>query len=86
MIRSETNEEMDPEGNYPLNTISYCIISNETQLLLNFFQGRISAMLEIRADLFLTISRTGFFLLTSSFLKRFAILVPSCPRFEKKFV
>ena len=70
---------MDLEGHYPLNTISNCIISNVTQFTLHFFQGRISAMPEIRADLFLTISKTGMCLLTSSFLN-----VPSWPRFEKK--
>ena len=52
---------------YPQNTISHCIISNETQITLHFFQGRISAMPEIRADLILTISKTGMCLLTSSF-------------------
>ena len=67
MIRSETNEKMDLEGHYPQNTISHCIISNETQFTLHFFQGRISAMPEIRADLFLAISKTGMCLLTSSF-------------------
>ena len=46
---------------------------------------RISAMSEIRADLFLAISKTGMCLLTSSFLKRFTILVPSWPRFEKSW-
>ena len=52
---------------YPQNTISHCIISNETQITLHFFQGRISAMPEIRADLFLAISKTGMCLLTSLF-------------------
>ena len=33
-----------------------------------FFQGRISAMPEIRADLFLAISKTGTCLLTLAFL------------------
>ena len=51
---------------YPQNTISHCIISNETQITLHFFQGRISAMPEIRADLLLEISKTGMCLLTSS--------------------
>ena len=51
---------------YPQNTILHCIISNETQITLHFFQGRISAMLEIRADLFLAISKAGMCLLTSS--------------------
>ena len=74
---------MDLEGHYPQNTISHCIISNETQITLHFFQGRISAMPEIRADLFLAIFKTGMCLLTSSFFKRFASLVPSWPRFEK---
>ena len=40
-------------------------------------------MPEIRADLFLAISNTGICLLTSSFFKRFVVLVPSWPRFEK---
>ena len=38
---------------YPQNTISHCIISNETQITLHFFQGQISAMPDIRGDLFL---------------------------------
>ena len=50
---------MDLEGHYPQNTISHCIISNETQITLHFYQGRISAMPEIGADLFLAISKTG---------------------------
>ena len=84
MIRSGTNEKMELEGHYPQNTISHCIISNETQFTLHFYQGRtISAMSEISADLFLAISKTGMCLLTSSFFKRFTILVPSWPRFEK---
>ena len=44
---------MDLEGHYPQNSISLCIILNETQITLHFFQGRISAMPEIRTDLFL---------------------------------
>ena len=67
MIRSDTNEKMDVEWHYPQNTISHCIISNETQITLHFFQGQISAMPEIRADLFLAISKTGMCLLTISF-------------------
>ena len=46
VIRSETNEKMDLEGHYPQNTISHCIIPNETKITLHFFQGRISAMPE----------------------------------------
>ena len=42
-----------------------------------FFQGRISVMPETRADLFMAISKTGMCWLTSSFFKRFTILVPS---------
>ena len=53
---------------YPQNTTSHCILSNETQITLHFFQGRISAMPEIRVDLLLEISKTGMCLLTSSFL------------------
>ena len=64
MIRFETNEKMDLEGHYPQNTISHCIISNETQITLHFFQGQISAVPEIRIDLFLAISKTGMCLLT----------------------
>ena len=64
MIRSETNETIILEGHYPQNTISHCIISNETQITLHFFQGQISAMPEIRTDLFLAISKTGMCLVT----------------------
>ena len=80
------NEKIDLGGHYPQNTISHCIISNETSIPLHFFQGPISAMPEIRADLFLAISKTGMCLLTSSLFKRFTIFVPSWPRFEKKLV
>ena len=59
---------MDLEGHYPQNTISHCIVSNKTQITLHFFQGGISAIPEIRADLFLTISKTGMYLLTLSVL------------------
>ena len=52
---------------YPQNTISHCIISNETQITLHFFQGRIFAMSEIRVNLFLATSKTGMCLLTSTF-------------------
>ena len=55
---------MNLEGHHPQNTISHCIISNETRITLHFFQGRISAMPEIRADLYLAISKTGMCLLT----------------------
>ena len=57
MIRSETDEKMDLEGYYPLKIISHHIISNENKITMHFFHGRISAMLEIRADLFLAISK-----------------------------
>ena len=67
MIRLETNEKMDLKVHYPQNSISHCIISNETQITLHFFQGRISAMPGIKANLFLAISKTGMCLLTSSF-------------------
>ena len=53
VIRWETSEKMDLEAHYPQNTISHCIILYET---LHFFQGRISEMPEIRANLFLAIS------------------------------
>ena len=54
---------MDLEGHSPQNTISHCIISNETQITLHFFQGRISAMPEIRAEILLSESKTGMCLL-----------------------
>ena len=63
-IRSETKEKMDFKVRYPQNTISHCIISNETQITLHFFQGRIFPMPDIRADLFLAISEKGMWLLT----------------------
>ena len=50
---------MDFKVHYPQNTISHYIILNETQITLHFFQGRIFAMPDIRADLFLAISKTG---------------------------
>ena len=72
------SEKIDLEGHYPQNAISHCIISNETQITLHFFQGRISAMPEIRADLIFAISKSGMCLLTSyQFFKRFTISVPS---------
>ena len=83
MIKSETNEKMDLEGHYSQNTISHCIDSNEAQITLHFFQGRISAMPEIKTDFSLAIPKTGMWLLTSSFFKRFTILIPSWPWFEK---
>ena len=67
MTSSETNEKMNIEWYYPQITISQCIISNETQITLHFFQGQISAMPEISAVLFLAISKTIMCLLTSSF-------------------
>ena len=76
---------MDLKGHYPQNTISHCIISNETPITLDFFQGRISAMPELEADLFLAISKTGMRSLTS-FFKRLTILVPSWPMFEKSWL
>ena len=68
MIKSETNEKMDLEGHHPQNTLSHCIISNETQITLHLFQGRMSVIPEIRADLFLAISKTGMCLLNLAFL------------------
>ena len=83
MIRSETNETIDLEGHYPQNTITHCIISNETLITFHFFQGRISAMPEMRADLFLTISKTGMCLLTSSFFKSLLFCFPAGQGFLK---
>ena len=73
------NEKMDLEEHYPQNTISHCIISNENQITLQFFQDRISAMPEIsfRGDLFWNV------FVNIVIFKRFTVLVPSWPRFEK---
>ena len=83
MIRSETNEKMDLEGHYPQNTISHCIISNETQNTLHFFQGRISAMPEIRTDLFLAISKNGLCSLTLYFFIVLLGWVPAAQGLKK---
>ena len=50
VIKSETNEKMDLKGHYSQIDISHCIISNETQITLRFFQGLISAMPKIRTN------------------------------------
>ena len=68
---------MDLEGHYPQNTISHCIVLNETQITLHFFQGRISAMSLIRADLFLAISTTGMCLVTSLFFNVLLVWFPA---------
>ena len=68
------NAKMDPEGLYIQSTISHCIISNETQFTMHFFQGRISAMPVMTAGLFLALCKTGMCLLTSSCFKRFTVL------------
>ena len=60
---------MDLEEHYPQKTISHYIISNETQITLHLFLGRISAMPEKRTDLFLAISKVGMCMLTLSFIK-----------------
>ena len=84
MIRSEINAKMDPEGHYPQNFISHCNISNETQITMHFFQGQISAMPEIRAGLFLAISKTGMCLFTLSYFKRFTVFwFPAGQGFKK---
>ena len=54
----KTKLENGLEGHYPQNTFSQCIISNETQITLHFYQGRISAMPETEADLILAIPKT----------------------------
>ena len=58
--------KMDLEGHYPQNTISHCIIRMKLRSHCTFFQGRISAMPEIRADLLLAVSKTGMCLLKLS--------------------
>ena len=49
-----------------LKTPFHIALSNETQITLYVFQGRISAMPEIRADLVLVVSKTGMCLLALS--------------------
>ena len=80
------NSEMDSVGQYPQNTISHCIISNETPITMHFFQGRISAMPEITAGLFLAKSKTGMCLLTSPCFKRFTFLVPAAQGIKMLFL
>ena len=41
VIKRVKSVKMDLEGHYPQNTISHCIISNENQITLHFFQDRI---------------------------------------------
>ena len=84
MIRSETNEKMDLKGHYPQNTISHCIVSNETQITLHFFLGRNSAMPEIRTDLFLAISKTDMCLLTVYFFNVLLVWFPAGQELKKK--
>ena len=66
MVKRVTSVKMDLEWHYPQYTISHCIISNETQIKLHFFQGRIFAIPEIRVHLFLTMFKNGMCLLTLS--------------------
>ena len=77
---------MDPEGHYPQNTISHCIISNETQITMHFFQCQNSPMPEIIAGLFFAISKTGMCLLTSSCFKRFTVLGSQLSKVSKTLV
>ena len=80
------NVKMNPEGHYPQNTISHCIISNETQITMHFFQGRISAMPEMTVGLFVAISKTGMCLFTSSGFKRFTVFSSQLAKVSKKLV
>ena len=80
------NAKMDPKGHYPQNTISHCIISIKTQITMHFFQGRISVMSEIRAGLFLKISKTGMCVLISLYFKRFAVFGSQLAKVSKKLV
>ena len=76
---------MDLSVHYPQNTVSHCIISNETQITLHFFQGRFSAMPEVRADLLLAISKTGMCLLTSSFFNVLLFWFPAGQGLKKSW-
>ena len=78
---------MDLEEHYPKNTISHCIISNETQITLHFFQGRIFAMPEIIADLLLAVPKIGMCLLTlSGFLNVLLFWFPADQGLKKVYV
>ena len=87
VIRSEMNEKMDLEEHYPQNTISHCIISNETQITSHFFLSRISAMPEKTTGLFfnLAISKTATSLLTSSCFKCFTVFGSTLAKVSKTF-
>ena len=69
MIRSETNEKIDLEGHYPKTLFHIALFRMELRSHCTFFQSRISAIPEIRADLFLAISKTGMCWLTLSYFK-----------------
>ena len=84
MIRSETNEKMDLEGHYPQNTISHCIFRMKLRSHCTF-QGRISAMPEIRTDLFLAISKTGMCLLTLYFFNVLLVWFPAGQGLKKVY-
>ena len=66
--------------------ISHCIILNETQITMHFFQGRFSAMPEITAGLFLAISKTGTCLLILSCFERFTVFGSKLAKVSKKLV
>ena len=86
MIKSESNEKMDLEGHYSQNTISHCIISNETRSKFHFLQCRISAMSDIRTGLFLAISKTGMCLLTFFYFLNVLLLWFSAGQGLKKVI
>ena len=78
------NEKMDLEEHYPQNTISHGIISNETQFTLHFFSGSYFCYARDKSQSILdNISDWNVFVNFIIFFKRFTILVPSWPRFEK---
>ena len=79
------NAKMGPERHYPQNFISHCIISNETPITMHFFQGQISALPEIRASLFLAISKTEMCLFTSSYFKRFTVFGSQLAKVSKSW-
>ena len=69
---------MDLQGHYPKTPFQIALFRMKLRSPCTFFQGRISAMPEMRADLLLAISKTGMcFCELYQFFKRFTILVPS---------
>ena len=79
---------MNPEGHYLQNTISRALFRMKLRSQCTFFQGRIPAtcMPQIRACLFVAISKAGMCLLTSLCFKRFTVFGFQLAKVSKKMV